>query len=503
MNDLTITTDFTDIALPTDLAASQQLNRDLLTLVVALQARVKRLEAELTELKERLNDSSSNSSNPPSRDTPEQRAQRERKPKSSLKRGGQPGHSKHERALVEESRLDAIQHYYPEGCCRCGGHLAMETTPSQRHQVFDLPEVAYHVTEHRLYAGTCTCCGKRQVAELPEDVPSGQMGAGLISWITLMNGACRLSTRQIQLLLEEQWQLSFSSGAISEATAPVSGWLAPLYAQAGEAVRSSPVVNADETSHYRGREREWLWVMCSPQVVYFMTHYSRGKGAADELLGAFDGILVTDQHGGYNHHPTERRQLCWAHIIRKFKKMAQRYGRAGILGKRLLRLARLIVHLHNRRLAGAYADRLYRQRMDKLREAFRQTLLAGSGLRQAQHPDKPTKTANQCQRLLDDELMLWTFLRYPDVPLTNNAAERAIRPYVIWRKTSFFSQSFRGDQFRPLILTIVETCKRLGVSAYRIIRQACQQALTQKPVTVRLPIPPPQVLNPVTGFLAT
>ncbi|WGZ93697.1 MAG: DUF6444 domain-containing protein [Candidatus Thiothrix putei] len=67
MNDLTITTDFTDIALPTDLAASQQLNRDLLTLVVALQARVKRLEAELTELKERLNDSSSNSSNPPSR----------------------------------------------------------------------------------------------------------------------------------------------------------------------------------------------------------------------------------------------------------------------------------------------------------------------------------------------------------------------------------------------------------------------------------------------------
>ena len=58
MNELTITTDFTDIALPTDLATSQQLNRDLLTLVVALQARVKQLEAELTELKERLNDSS-------------------------------------------------------------------------------------------------------------------------------------------------------------------------------------------------------------------------------------------------------------------------------------------------------------------------------------------------------------------------------------------------------------------------------------------------------------
>ncbi len=92
--------------------------------------------------------------------------------------------------------------------------------------------------------------------------------------------------------------------------------------------------------------------------------------------------------------------------------------------------------------------------------------------------------------------MLWTFLRHPNVPLTNNAAERAIRPYVIWRKTSFFSQSFRGDQFRPLVLTIVETCKRLGASAYRIIRQVCQQGLAGKVITVRLPIPPPRALAP-------
>lgn len=494
MSNLTINTDFNDIALPTELAGSQQLNRELLGLVVLLKAKVEQLETEVAGLKERLNDSSATSSNPPSRDTPEQRTQRERKPKSALKRGGQPGHDKHERALVEESRLDAIQHYYPEGCCHCGGSLVLETAPSRRHQVFDLPEVHYHVTEHRLYAGVCGCCGKRQVAELPVDVPSGQMGAGLISWITLMNGACRLSTRQIQLLLNEQWHLLFSSGAISEATTPVSGWLQPLYAQVGEAVRSSPVVHADETTHYRRRERWWLWVLCSPQVVYFMTHYSRGKGAANALLDECNGILVTDQHGGYNDYPAERRQLCWAHVIRKFKKMAQRYGLAGSLGKRLLRLARLVVHLHNRWLAGGYSESPYRQRMDKFRTAFRQSLTEGSRLRQAQDPGKPTKTANQCQRLLDDDLMLWTFLRHSGVPLTNNAAERALRPYVIWRKTSFFSQSFRGDQFRPLILTIVETCKRLGVSAYQIIRQACQQGLSKQKVTVRLPIPPPQAL---------
>ena len=195
------------------------------------------------------------------------------------------------------------------------------TVTYRRHQVFDLPEVRYQVTEHRLYAGVCICCGQRQVAQLPRDVPQGQMGAGLISWITVMNGACRLSVRQIQSLLEEQWQLTFSSGAVSEATEPVSRWLQPLYAQVGDAVRASPLIHADETTHYRKAERRWLWVLCSPQVVYFLTHTSRGKAAADALLGSCSGVLVTDQHGGYNNYPKERRQLCWAHLIRKFKKM--------------------------------------------------------------------------------------------------------------------------------------------------------------------------------------
>lgn len=494
MNPISPSTDLSDIAIPLDLSESQQLNRELLALVVVLRAEVARLQTEVGELKSQLGASSANSSNPPSRDSAEQRAQRERKPKSWLKRGAQPGHVGHGRALVDESAVDTFQHYYPDSHCHCGGIRVMETFPSRRHQVFDLPPVRYQVAEHRLYAGVCPCCGKRQVAGLPSDVPQGQMGAGLVSWIALMNGAYRLSTSQIQSLLEDQWQLHFSMGAISEATAPVSGWLQPLYAQAGAAARASPVVHADETSHYRNRERRWLWVLCSPQVVYFLTHTSRGKGAANALLGDFSGILVTDQHGGYNDHPDDRRQLCWAHLIRKFKGMSQRYGRAGQVGKRLWRLARLAVHLHNRWLAKAYHDTLYRRRMTKLQQAIHDTLAQGAGLFQAQDPNKPTKTANQCRGLLAAETMLWAFLRYPGVPLTNNAAERAIRPYVIWRKTSFFSQSYRGDQFRPLILTIVETCKRLGVSAYQWIRMACHQGLAGKEVTVRLPIPSPVAL---------
>ena len=74
------------------------------------------------------------------------------------------------------------------------------------------------------------------------------------------------------------------------------------------------------------------------------------------------------------------------------------------------------------------------------------------------------------------------------IPLAKNEAERAIRPYVIWRKTSFFSQSARGDQFPPVILSITETCKRLGVGVYGLLRAICEQGIRGDAITVRLPL---------------
>jgi len=467
--------------LPADLAALQQLNRKLVDLVVQLEQRV-------AELEENASSSSRNSSKPPSQDSPEQRAKREKKPKSSRKKGAQPGHQGHQRLLADPSVIDERIHYYPDAQCHCGAVCNLAQEPYQRHQVFDLPEVRSEVTEHCLYHAVCPNCHKRHVARLPDTVPSGQMGPGLISWITLMNGAYALSVSGIQRLLKDQWQLSFSTGAVSQATRSVTEWLLPLYQQVGQTVRDLPVAHADETSHYRNSERRWLWVLCSSKVVYFLAHYSRGKGAANGLLADFDGILVTDQHGGYNDYPIEKRQLCWAHIIRKFKKISERVGRAGVLGKQLWRLSRLIVHFHNRWRSGGYSDAVYHARMQQFKQRLHTLLCLGLKVAPASTTQKASKTANQCKRLLTDESMLWTFLQSRDIPMTNNEAERAIRPYVIWRKTSFFSQSARGDQFRPVILTLTETCKRLGVGVYKLLRQVCEQGLRGETVTVRLPL---------------
>ena len=268
---------------------------------------VKQIEA----LTEQLSTSSENSSQPPSKDSPKQRAKRPAKKPTGKKKGAQVGHPKHERALVPETEVDQIYHYYPQGRCWCGGTVVTEKY--RRHQVFDLPQVKFWVTEHRCYQGTCQQCQLQHRAGLTDDIPRGQIGPGLIVWISLLNSQYHSSLRQVEQLLEQQWSLKFSLGAISEAQELVLDWLLPIYHQIGEIVRRAPLAHADEFSQFGKKSRYWLWSLSTPQ-------------AAHALLGDFDGILVTDRHGAYNDYAAHKHQYCWAHIIRNLEKIAERRG---------------------------------------------------------------------------------------------------------------------------------------------------------------------------------
>ena len=135
-----------------------------------------------------------------------------------------------------------------------------------------------------------------------------------------------MSLRQVQTDLQDHWPLSFSLGAISQSQGKLTEWLEPLYAQIGAAVRRASVAHADETTHDHRTMRLWLWTLCSGPLMDFMSHYGRGKLAAGQRLGAFTGVLITDRLGRYNGHPTERRQRCWAHVIRNLERIAARGG---------------------------------------------------------------------------------------------------------------------------------------------------------------------------------
>ncbi|EIJ33659.1 IS66 family transposase [Thiothrix nivea] len=451
--------------------------------VVVLEQQVETLQKQLEELVAKLGSSSRNSSKPPSSDSPEQRAARPKRKGSGRPHGGQPGHPRHERALYPPEQVTRTEQYFPESTCACGGAVAVDWENPYRHQVTDIaPPPPPEVTEHQFYHGVCQSCGNQHHSQWPDWVPSGQMGAGVIAWMVVLAGQFRLSMRQTQLLLWEVWQVRFSTGAISKAQGQSIPWMGPLYRQVGEHVRGQAVCHADETRHYRGTDTYWLWALADNTVTYFMTHYSRGKAAADALLGSFTGYLVTDHFSGYGNVPPERRQLCWAHLIRHFRKMAGRCGGGGMVGKRLLLIACATVRTHHRWQQHPEGAARYRRRILRLRRSFQATLSLGEAL------DNCKRTRNQCKHLRKDEAMCWTFLKDTRIPLTNNRAERVIRPYVQWRKTSFASQSAQGDRFRPTVLTVLGTARQLGMDMATLMRYVCSQGLAHKPVAVRFPL---------------
>lgn len=132
--------------LEADLAASQ-------AELVATQAELAATQAELAAAKK----TPRNSSVPPSTEHPHAKPPPKRN-KSRKKRGGQPGHPKHERPLIPVEQCSEVVPLIPDACRRCGESLTGMDTQPLRHQVWEIPEIKPLVTEYQLHRLVCPCC---------------------------------------------------------------------------------------------------------------------------------------------------------------------------------------------------------------------------------------------------------------------------------------------------------------------------------------------------------
>ena len=122
------------------------------------EARIVSLEAEVVELKARLDQSSQNSSKPSSSDGPHVKRKPPRPP-SGRKRGGQPGHRAHHRTLVPVEKVNEVIVCRPTHCRRCGQELQGSDLPPHRHQVVELPPPIPQVTDYQQQRLSCAHCG--------------------------------------------------------------------------------------------------------------------------------------------------------------------------------------------------------------------------------------------------------------------------------------------------------------------------------------------------------
>jgi transposase len=374
----------------------------------------------------------------------------------------------------------------PDACRGCGAGLSTEAGPcdpaDERVQVVELPPVRAEVTEYRLAARQCRSCGTITRAGRPAEAGVGAFGPRLQAVATLLVGRYRLSRREAVACLAELGEVELSVGALARLEQATSTALGPVVDEVATAVQQAAVANLDETGWWQGKTRSWLWTMVTETLTLFRLDPHRSKAVAQALLGPdWTGIVGSDRYSAYRYLPLDQRQLCWAHLIREFRKIAAYNHHQRPFGERLLAIADRLFAVWYRFRAEAIDRPTLLLEVAPLQAELQQTLEDGL------NPPHAVVAGALCGNLLDFWPALWTFTRVAGVEPTNNAAERALRPAVLWRKGSFGTQSADGSRFVERFMTVAASCKQQGRSLLDFLVTAVSAA--------RLGLPPPSLVT--------
>lgn len=456
----------TEKELPQTISDCHMVIRLLLKAQEDLYSRFDRLELENGLLKEQLAINSQNSSLPPSKDWKKKKKRKSNHHSSGRPSGGQPGHPGHFRTLVEPSEVDTIVKCELPTQCACGGEI--ESSESyQRHQVYELPEIKLHITEYQLMKGRCRCCCQQHVAPLPEGVSSGITGARLTSMMSLLISKYQLSRRGAQELLQEYFNFKVSLGTIFNKQRLVNEVLKKPVEGILAAIQKSLVVHSDETSHREKSEPGWMWTLATEQLAYFEMMKSRGKKALNQLLGPFEGILVSDRYVVYNAVSSDNRQMCWSHLKRDFTRLSEKSDSIiARIGKELLVEEKSLFH-HWYRFK---QEKITRDELIRICEPIRRRV--GECLEKGTYTDPTLRTVRMCENLLKHFDALWTFLSVEGVEPTNNHAERCLRPWVIWRKKYFGTRSTYGSEYVGRSASLIMTSKLQNKNPFEYLTHA-------------------------------
>lgn len=387
------------------------------------------------------------------------------------KPGGQTGHKGYGRHLSK--RIDRIRRIFFHHCPTCGGKLRRSGT-TLSHTIEDIPSpqtLQTIITQYHQERQWCGTCKKEIVATPPQVIPHSRLGMNLIIQILVWRYAGRLPFDTISELLSTTYGISVSRGAIIMILKRTKGWFGSLYTKLLADIRSSPIKHADETGWRINGENGWLWAFLTKDSVYYTIEETRGKGIAEKILSASKttDILVRDDYPGYKKLPLQH-QSCWAHPLR----IGHDFSTAENASKEVKKLhaqLKILFDLLSEDISQPF-DLKERQKLygwyQKDLQKIRDASYESADARKLQ-----TRIRNQNTNLL-------TALLNQGVPLTNNAAERAIRPMVVTRKISGGSRSYEGAATHAVNMSVVQTIKMKNQSLIPTLHALLLQGVFEK-----------------------
>lgn len=437
--------------------------------IAKLEAVVSALRKQVAALKR----NSKNSNLPPSSDPPGKPKNNEDEPKPKRKRkrkrGGQPGHPGKHRELLPLEKVNEVVDFFPSHCGKCRKSLPQccDRDP-RRSQVIETPPVEPHVTEYRLHEVECPCCKHHTLAAHDADkIPASPFGPRLTATIGLLTGVHHLSRRAAQQLLSDLAGVKISLGGLSRVEARVANAVEPAVDEAWQQVREDPVKHTDGTTWLQAGTLLSLWTVATAMTTVFKIVANGRKQTLQPLYGELKGILISDRATALNFWAMGRRQICWAHLLRKFVSFSERDGPAGAIGRNLLGYTGLVFEYWHDYKDKKLSQQQFQKWMAPLREQFEAELRSAV---KAGIPD----LSGSCANMLEHQPALWTFTDHDGVEPTNNHAERELRAFVLWRKRSFGTQSERGNIFAERLMTVAHTLRKRGRNVLDFLTACCE-----------------------------
>jgi transposase len=441
------------------------------TRIGELEGQVATLVKQVAELARKLGENSSNSHRPPSSDSPDERRKRHEGKKSGgqRKRGGQQGHGGARRALLPPEKVSKVIDLYPPECENCWKPLPQVPDLSpKRYQQTEIPPVKPYTTEWRRHAVTCPCCGyTTRAAYDAKAIPTSPFGPRLMAIMVLITGIYHLSRRKAVGMLSDILGVQVSLGALSAVEERVSDAVQPAVDEAREHVAKAEVRHTDGTSWYQAGVSMALWTVATTAATVFKIVADSTKDTLKPLYGALRGILVSDRAKALNFWAMERRQICWAHLLRKFVSFSERDGPAGAFGRELLDYTGIAFEYWHDYKAG----KLTREKLIAWMAPVQQHV--ATVLARAVAADIASLSGS-CADILEHKAALWTFVDHEGVEPTNNHAEREIRAFVLWRKRSFGTQSARGNVFAENLMTVAHTARKQHKNVLAFLTKCCE-----------------------------